>query len=65
MTDEEIIYASNEWMRRYIDDPETFEAEFNIIIRFKEEEFVDDHSYGRDCLAYMKRLLQERKEAKS
>lgn len=50
----------NEWMRRYIDEPEKFEQEFRTVIAFiGEDEEGKVPSYGEKCAAYLFELLAE------
>lgn len=60
MTEEQMVLAFNEWMRRYIDEPEKFEAEFNSVLDFLSDQ-TDDKvpSYGEKCAAYLLKLHQE------
>jgi hypothetical protein len=60
MTPEQIAKALNEWMRRYIDDPNAFDAEFETVGQFlKDENEGKEPSYGENGAAYMKKLLEE------
>lgn len=50
----------NEWMRRYIEDPHAFAAEFETVGKFKAE--VSDGaepSYGEICTAYLEQVLSD------
>lgn len=50
--------AFNEWMRRYTEEPERFEAEFRSVGRFLEEERAGkEPSYGDTCAAYLDELM--------
>lgn len=52
--------AFNEWMRRYIEEPERFEREFRAVENFKREESEGaEPSYGEACAAYMAQLAGE------
>lgn len=52
--------AFNEWMRRYIKEPERYEAEFNEVIRFKREgRRGREPSYGEGCEAYLAQIKRE------
>lgn len=57
---EQLATAMNEWMRRYIDDPKAFAAEFESVIAFKG---ADDAGkvpdYGQNCAAYLLKLHDE------
>lgn len=60
MTPEQIAQALNEWMRRYIDDPKAFDAEFETVGQFlKDENDGKEPSYGENGAAYMQKLLEE------
>lgn len=59
-TPDQIAKALNEWVRRYIEDPKAFEAEFETVGQFlKEEEEGREPSYGETGAAYMQKLLEE------
>lgn len=50
----------NEWMRRYIETPSKFEAEFQTITRFLAESTCgEEPSYGDVCTAYFVTLQSE------
>jgi len=58
--DRRAIWANNEWMRRYIEEPESFKAEFRSVVQFLEEESKgEEPSYGASCHAYMIKLMAE------
>jgi hypothetical protein len=60
MTPEQIAQALNEWMRRYIEDPKAFDAEFETVGQFlKEENEGEEPSYGVQGAAYMQKLLDD------
>ncbi len=49
--------AFNEWMRRYVEDPKAFAAEFESVQKYTAElEAGDTPSYGDRCAAYMENL---------
>lgn len=60
MNNAQMVKCFNEWMRRYIEEPERFEAEFET-----ENAFLADESggveptYGEACAALMERIAQE------
>lgn len=56
LTDTEIAAAMNEWMRRFIEDPSTFDHEFQTVSEFLRE---DEPSYGRVCAAYLLKIHQD------
>jgi len=52
--------ADNEWMRRYTEEPEKFEREFQTVSKFLEETATGaEPSYGQKCAAYTVQLLTE------
>lgn len=52
-----VAQAFNEWMRRYIEDPKQFEAEFQAVGRFlKQKARGCKPSYGDQCAAYLAKL---------
>ena len=57
---DQLAAAMNEWMRRYIEEPERFEREFRTVAEFKE---ADDTgkvpSYGSECAAYLLKISDE------
>lgn len=56
----DIALAMNEWMRRYIEEPESFSREFEAVNKFLEEETEGiEPSYGEVCSAYMMKLHDE------
>lgn len=60
MNDELIARAFNEWMRRYIDEPEAFAREFEIVGQFLGEQLNGGlPSYGATCAAYLAQLCAE------
>lgn len=59
MTNEQMARAFNEWMRRYTEEPEVFEAEFRSVGRFLTEQAGgEEPSYGQACAAYMEEILR-------
>lgn len=60
ITEEQHVILSNEWMRRYIEEPERYEREWETVTRFlKEEKKGKEPSYGENCNAYLKELRDE------
>lgn len=56
--------AFDEWMRRYIHEPDRFEAEWRTITTFlQENDAGSEPSYGQKCDAYLADL--ERGDEKS
>lgn len=50
----------NEWMRRYIDEPERFSREFQAVSEFLADEAKGvEPSYGVSCAEYMFQILAE------
>lgn len=52
--------ALNEWMRRYVEEPERFNHEWQAVLKFKEED-VDGNvpTYGSDSVAYLESIIRE------
>jgi hypothetical protein len=59
LTREERIWAFNEWMRRYIQEPDQFSREFEEVVAFLD----DEEGYGTRCNAYLEALIAERRAA--
>lgn len=60
MTNEVMTKCFNEWMRRYVDDPAAFEAEFQTVGKFlAEENEGQEPTYGEHSSAYMAKLAEE------
>lgn len=60
MDRQKIVNALNEWMRRYTEDPASFEAEFQTVARFLSE--LDGGlppSYGETSMAYLEQIMAE------
>lgn len=54
----DIAKAFNEWMRRYIEEPERFEAEFRSVQAFQAAELREQEpDYGTACTAYLIELM--------
>lgn len=52
--------AFNEWMRRYIEEPEQYNREFESVREFERQEHAgEEPSYGQSCGAYLRKLMQE------
>lgn len=57
---ETVAAAFNEWMRRYIEEPEKFTREFQVINRFlREEADGKTPTLGDRSAAYLDQLIQE------
>ncbi len=53
-----VAKAFNEWMRRYTEDPDQFEREFQSVRRFLcERAAAEEPSYGECCAAYLTELM--------
>lgn len=60
MNEEVLVKAFNEWMRRFIDEPERYYREFEEVIEFiSEEKEGVEPSYGQKCAPYLIKLMQE------
>jgi hypothetical protein len=60
MNSADMTRSSNEWMRRYIEEPEKFTREFQTIQDFLTDEAAGrEPSYGELCTAYQFKLLEE------
>ncbi len=55
--------AFNEWMRRYTDEPERFEREFNTVADFRYYRARElEPEYGRVCAQYLLQLVDDVKQ---
>lgn len=55
-----MVAAFNEWMRRYIEDPDTFSREFQSVRDFLAAENAGvTPSYGEECTAYLEKVAAE------
>lgn len=61
-TTPDLQWAFNEWMRRYIKNPEEFEREFQTVQAFQNSK--GKPNYGKDCTNYLAKLLAERASKK-
>jgi hypothetical protein len=60
MTAAESVKTFNEWMRRYIDEPERYSREFQTVQDFLTDESAGvEPSYGETCMAYQFLLRDE------
>jgi hypothetical protein len=60
MSAADMIRTDNEWMRRFIEEPENFEREFRTVQEFlKAAADGRDPDYGDICAAYRFQLLDE------
>jgi hypothetical protein len=57
--------AHNEWMRRYIEEPERFAHDIRVISEFQGDE-ADGYlpQYGVECVLYLKQLKAELRKSK-
>lgn len=56
----DLVRTNNEWMRRYIEEPEKFSREFEAVNDFLTDEASGvEPSYGQICAAYQFKLLDE------
>ena len=54
MEKELMARAFNEWMRRYIEEPEKFKVEFQTVIEFQRAKANgEEPTYGDNCTAYL------------
>jgi hypothetical protein len=52
----------NEWMRRFVDDPERFEHEWQTVHRFcKEKKKGKEPTYGENSCRYLAQIEKELK----
>jgi hypothetical protein len=57
---EQLAAALNELMRRYIEEPDKFEREFQAVGQFVAQEAAGETpSYGLNCSAYLLKLSDE------
>ena len=57
--------AFNEWMRRYIEEPDRFDREWQSVGEYIQETSEGKTpSYGESCAAYLSRLIEELSEGK-
>lgn len=64
VTKVEMAKAFNEWMRRFIDEPERFKREFEEVGAFLAEEADGaEPSYGERCASYLAQVAGELVEA--
>ena len=65
MTDKQMAAAFNEWMRRYIEEPDKFASEWEAIKTFlAEEQEGREPTYGEQCAAYTEFLSAEAQASK-
>lgn len=60
MTPEIMKTAFNEWMRRYIENPEGYGREFQSVSEFLNDKVLGrEPTYGETCAAYLTKLANE------
>lgn len=60
MTNAQMAKCFNEWMRRYIEDPDRFKREFQTVHDFLQEEAEGrEPTYGEVSAAYMNRIARD------
>jgi hypothetical protein len=54
-----VVQAFDEWMRRFVEEPERFAREFQSVSEFVAEGGQNgaETSYGRECAAYLEQLM--------
>lgn len=64
MTNEQMVKAFNEWMRRFIDEPDRFDREFRTVNKFLADEAEGrEPSYGETSAMYLTQLVSEQAAA--
>ena len=60
MTNAQMVKCFNEWMRRFIEDPDKFSAEFQTVNQFLADQADGrELTYGETCAALMTKLAVE------
>jgi hypothetical protein len=60
MDSKKMAKAFNEWMRRYTEEPQRFEAEFRMVSKFLQEQSAGAQpSYGEECAAYLRQISND------
>lgn len=60
LTHPTIAKAFNEWMRRYTEEPEQFEREWQTVGQYLEQQTEGiEPDYGTSCAAYLLKLIDE------
>lgn len=55
-----VAQAFNEWMRRYTENPEQFEREWQTVSEFLVQQGKgEEPDYGKSCAAYLSKLIDE------
>lgn len=64
MSKQAMAKAFNEWMRRYHEEPERFEREFQTVEAFVRDEAKGaEPAYGQECAAYLLQIMGEQEAA--
>ena len=60
MKKEVLVLVLNEWMRRYIDEPEVFETEFDTVRDFLKQDCAgEEPTYGVVGAEYMVKIAED------
>lgn len=60
MNNAQMVKCFNEWMRRFIEEPERFEREFTTVNAYLADQAAGrEPSYGETSAAYMRQLASE------
>ena len=60
MDRKKVAAAFNEWMRRFTEEPEKYEAEFRTVGKFLADQAQgQEPTYGQECAAYLESIMQE------
>lgn len=60
MTNAQMVKAFNEWMRRFIEEPDRFEEEFETVNSFQRDLAEGrEPTYGEASAAYLEKLAAE------
>ena len=60
MNNAQMVKCFNEWMRRYIDDPSAFNAEFETVNKYlADRDNGAEPTYGETCTAFMAKIAAE------
>lgn len=61
----ERVAANNEWLRRFIEEPERFEREFKMVTRFQTDLACGrTPSYGERIVAYEESIVADMRQGK-
>lgn len=60
MTNAQMVKAFNEWMRRFIEEPDRFEREFQTVSEYQKDVAEGrEPTYGEVCAPYLQKLADE------